>query len=179
MGVGKLRRANAQTPTMRRCRAIILLGIVSALTLSSRALPISLSTLPASMGSPDRDIVRDPYSGFAGSLNRAPVSVVANAAVPAFAPASAIFGGGGGGGGIAPFSGSPGFRPPPPSYLYTAPAQTGGVYFSLSNAPRQSNVTIGVVQVSDGGPTVVLLGLSLIALGLLGRARALAVLRKR
>ena len=172
-----------RNPLMRLCRAIILSGVVSALTLSARALPITTPTLPSSIGAPDRDIVRNP---FAGSLNRAPVSVVPSAPVPAFAPASAIFGGGGGGGGggpfsapsFAPFSGSPGFVPPPASYLYTAPAQSGGVYFSLSNAPRQSNVTIGVVQVPDGGPTVVLLGLSLIGLALLGRSRAFAVLRK-
>jgi hypothetical protein len=175
-------------------RPTLLFGILSALTLSSYGLPITAPALTSSLGSPDRDIVRDPYSGFAGTLNRAPVTVVSSARVPAFAPASSIFGGGGGGGGgsfggtafstpsFAVFSGSniigTGFVPPPPSYLYTAPAQSGGVYFSLFNTPAQSNVTIGAVQVPEGGASVLLLGLSLIGLALLRRSRAFAALLK-
>jgi len=177
---------NHANSTMRLCvRFIFLLGVVSAPALTSRALPITPPALTSSLAAPDRDIVRNPYSGFAGSLNRAPVSVVPSASVPAFAPASAIFGSGGGGAfsvpSFAPFPASigSGFVPPPASYLYTAPAQTGGVYFSLSNAPRQSNVTIGSVQVPEGGPTVVLLGLSLVGLALLGRSRAFTAFRKR
>ena len=158
-------------------RAAVIFAVVSLMTLSARALPITASSIMSSSNAADRDVVRNPYTGFA--LNRAPVSVSPSGNIPAFAPPALLLGGGGGGG-ISPFSATSiaasGFVAPPRSYLYTAPAQSGGVYFALTNTTRQSNVVVGPVQVPVGGETLVLLGLSLIGLFLARRSHAIATL---
>ena len=159
-------------------RAAVIFAVVSLMTLSARALPITASSIMSSMNAAERDVVRNPYTGFA--LNRAPVSVSPSGNIPAFSPPALLLGGGGGGG-ISPFSAtsiaSSGFVAPPRSYLYTAPAQSGGVYFALTNTTtRQTNVVVGPVQVPDGGETLVLLGLSLIGLFLARRSHAIATL---
>jgi hypothetical protein len=149
-------------------RAALALALVSAMALPVRALPV----MPFA-GAADRDVVRDPYLSFAGSGSI--VAVPFATGFTTFAPpVGGGFGGGGGGfgGGILPSPVVTSFSTSSvPLFIIPRPAPP--VYFSLFNSQPQTNVVVGAVQVPDGGATVALLGVTLVALFLVRRSRAI------
>lgn len=144
-------------------RAVLVIGLVSALSVPGRALPIMSDALAASLAVVDREAVRNPYITFAGILNQSSVNAIPiGRSVVASGSAIGSFGSTFGGGGFVP-------RTLP--VVISAPPPSGGVYFSFSDARPQSNVIIGAVQVPEGGATLILFGTSVLALVLLRRKR--------
>src|SRR5687767_7759132 len=119
------------------------LGFLLVLSLPARALPVSTSSV-------DRDVVRNPYNSFSLNLSKGPVIAVPSVST-------------GFGSSVLPmptaagFSGSSsinGFLTSSLPFSFVPPPRNPQVYFSLYDQPRQTNVTIGPVQVPEGGVTL-------------------------
>jgi hypothetical protein len=158
------------------CRPAILLGAVLAIAAPTWALPVTLGNLLHATQPADRDVVRNPFGGISDIFGQAVVNAVPGATGVV---SSMLSGGGGGGGGFSVVgigSFGTGLAPRAFSSVVPPPPQNGGIYFALFNTPKQSNVTIGAVQVPEGGITLVLLGASLVGLFWLRRSKAFSAL---
>ena len=155
-------------------RALTVLAAISAIALSARALPVMPGLVMPALGTPDRDVVRDPYSSFAGNMNRAIVAVPGANVMSSF---SLPVGGGFGGGTVSPTPfgianiSSPVRSGVPVSPVFFSPPPPPPVYLALFTPPPQTNVTVGAVRVPEGGITVALLGASLVGMVVIRRSR--------
>ncbi|MGH7957350.1 MAG: hypothetical protein ACREH8_10095 [Opitutaceae bacterium] len=150
-------------------RASIGLGLIFATAFPALGLPMAQTASTLLSALPDRDVVRNSYRAGMGAANLGSISAAHISPAVQLSIPPATFGGyvSSLGSSFASLGGLIGFAPRPSGIFDIVLPRNFDVYFSFSSAPpRQSNVTIGAVQVPDGGVTVVLLGLSLLAMHL-------------